>query len=364
MMINIIVAAILFTTTVNLDSDTGILRDMNVSYGTYSDKISIKWVPVQNGNYSIMRSEFKDRGFTEIAVTDDTNYEDRSITPGIKYWYKIKLIKKTDPEKESLFDSIASAFFGDDPFISSSQYIKTEEPELTGNITADTKKLAETGELDKIKSDVKDPPVVASQSENNYSGFALRESPKGANLDRLIAMKKDTLRNPASKDQRDIQNRRLEYLKQFYMNQVQFSIIMLMARPYLNRGDLLIFTDHSFFEFNDEKKTITFYDRSKSYSVIFESKRMHRIIKESDDKELRQILLRNAELYCVPSGKREYLDEDGKTSIIYTYDAIGLSTRYLKNDAQWRSRTIMAATSRSDLKEQMMKASNIDSKAF
>lgn len=364
MITKIIVATILFTNTANMDFNIGILRDMNVSYGAYTDKIEIQWESVPNSHYSILRSEFKDRDFTTIATTSDTRYEDKNITPGIKYWYRVKLIEKTEPKKETLFDSITAALFKKDPFISSSEYIGIKEPEITGNTLRTMRNIADSAGLDEdgTKADDLHPPIVASDSGSNYSGFALRESPSGENLDKLIAMKRDTLHNPTSKYQRDLQNRRLNYLKQFYMNQVQFSIIMLMARPYLNRGDLIIFTDLSYFELNNKKNSITFYDRSKSYSVTFESRRMLRIVQKEDDRELGQILLRNAELYCVPSGKREYIGEDGKTRIIYTYDAIGLSTRYLKNDAQWRSRTIMVATSRSDLKDQMIKASKIDSK--
>jgi hypothetical protein len=353
MIMNLLISTLLFTNPVNSDSNTRILRDVNVSFGNYSDKIVIRWEPVENGNYSILRSNFKDRDFTEIASTVETIYEDKDITPGIKYWYRIKLIDQQDPETQSFFDSIKATLFEEDIFITESEYVETATPDIN-KIKEDLDK-DENSEDKAIKGIEK--VEVSSQFKNNYSGFALMERPKGENLDQLIAMKKDTLHNPATKEQRDLQKKRLEYLKPYYMNPVQFSIIMLMARPYLNREDLLILTDSSYFEFNNEKNTITFYDKSKSWSVTFESKKMFKIINKAQDMELTRRLLRNAELYCIPSGKKEYLDENGITRIIYAYDAIGLSTRYLKNDSQWRSRTIMLATSRSDLKEQIKKAS-------
>jgi len=357
MIINFLAAIILFSGTGAPDQNSGTLRDMTVSYGAYKDKIVIQWKPVKDSSYSLLRSNYKDRSFKEIAVTGNNIYEDKNIIPGIKYWYKVKITDREEAKKESFFTSLTASLFTKDPFLSGDDYIKTEEPDLNDSLLAIINDLpdAEGGK----KSDSGDiiTPIVASQVSNNYSGFAFAEKPKGQNLDRLIAMKKDTLKPPTAKNQLELHNKRLDYLKEFYMNPVQFSIIMLMARPYLNRGDLVIFTDLSSFDLNNENNTITFYDKYKSYSVIFESRRMLRIIREADDPELGRILLRNSELFCISSGKKEYQGDDGLTRIIYTYDAVGLSTRYLKNDAHWRSRTIMIATSRSDLKDQMMKAS-------
>ncbi len=380
MILNFITAAILLTST-GLpelselqeipEEKVIILKDMKVSYGTFKDKIMVQWNYEDKKtaskedddekeeiktSYRLFRSNFKDKDFIEIAITDDTEYEDKEINPGIKYWYKVSLLNPEKEEKKSIFKSIASAFSKSSQFISEDDYNSAMEP--------DADIIHETAAIDgsnnnKNISEETDAPVIVSETgrSSNYSGFAYPEQPKGENLNNLIAMKKETLKNPPAKDQKDIQNQRLNYLKQFYMNQVKFSLVMLMAKPYIDNGDLLIFTDLNNYKINEKEKQIVFYNESYNYSITFESGKLIRILSEFNDQELKEILLRNVELFCIPSGKKEYKGEDNITRVIYTYDAVGLSTRYLKNDSQWRSRTIMLATSRSDLKKQLLEAS-------
>ncbi len=329
-----------------------ILKDMNVSYGDFEDKIIVQWNYKEKkedtqSSYRLFRSNFKDKDFIEIAITDDTEYEDKDITPGVKYWYRVSLLNPQKEEKKSIFKSIAGIFSRSSPFLSEDEYNAVIEP--------DTHRIPDIAVIDE---EIDAPVIVSAMSKSNsYSGFAYPEKPKGENLAHLMAMKKETLKNPSTKDQKDIQDKRLGYLKQFYMNQVKFSLVMVMAKPYIEKGDLLIFTDLNNYKINEAEKQIVFYNESYNYSITFESGKMIRILNEFNDQELKEILLNNAELFCIPSGKKEYKGEDNITRVIYTYDAVGLSTRYLKNDSQWRSRTIMIATSRSDLKKQLLEAS-------
>lgn len=375
MILNFITAAVLLTSTGTPElsklpelpeENIIILKDMRVSYGAFKDRIVVQWKheekkAEESGDklipgYRLLRSNSKDKDFIEIAVTDETEYEDKEIIPGIKYWYRVSPLNPQEKKEKSIFKSIASAFSSNKQYISEDEYNAVAEPDA--DIIREVAALNKQDNI-KDKSDETGSPVIVSESSksNSYSGYATPERPKGENLDRLMAMKKDTLKNPPTKNLKEVQNKRLNYLKQFYMNQVKFSLVMIMAKPYINDGDLLIFTGLNNYKINTEKGQVTFYDESLNYSVTFESGKLLRILNEFNDPELKEILLKNAELFCVPSGKMEYRGEDEITRIIYTYDAVGLSTRYLKNDSQWKSRTIMVATSRSDLKKQLMEAS-------
>jgi len=371
MILNFIAALVLFTGTElpelskpqeAPEENIMILKDMQVSYGDFEDKIVVQWNYEEKKedelktSYRIFRSNFKDKDFVEITITDATEYEDKEIIPGIKYWYKVSLLNPEKEEKKSIFKSIASVFSKKSQFISEDEYISIIEPDANK-----TPGIAVTNNQNNNEDTNRetDPPVIvsAASKSNSYSGFAYPEQPKGENLNNLIAMKKETLKSPSTKDQKDIQNKRLNYLKQFYMNQIKFSLVMVMAKPFIENGDLLIFTDLNNYRINEEEKRIVFYNETYNYSITFESGKLIRILNEFNDQELKEILLKNAELFCIPSGKKEYKGEDNITRIIYTYDAVGFSTRYLKNDSQWKSRTIMIATSRSDLKKQLMEVS-------
>jgi hypothetical protein len=102
---------------------------------------------------------------------------------------------------------------------------------------------------------------------------------------------------------------------------------------------------------------VLFYDENYKYMVVFESKKLTEIIAGISDTELVEILLGNAELFCVPGGQSFITDKNGVTRLVNVYDAVGLSTGYLKNDSDWRSRTIMLSTSRKDLQDKLKNAS-------
>lgn len=65
--------------------------NINVTYGTLTDKIKITWQGIRNAkNYLVYRSQSDDCGYCLIGSTVDTLYEDNTATPGVEYFYKIK----------------------------------------------------------------------------------------------------------------------------------------------------------------------------------------------------------------------------------------------------------------------------------
>ena len=93
MILNFMAAAILLMSTELPDKNIQVLRDMCVSYGAYENKIIVQWKHEENKSedelkksYRLLRSNYKDKNFIEIAITDETEYEDKEIIPGVKYW--------------------------------------------------------------------------------------------------------------------------------------------------------------------------------------------------------------------------------------------------------------------------------------
>ncbi len=318
------------------------IKNMSISASDNSDKLLIRWESFENSSFRILRSKFNNREFIEIAVSDGTEYIDSDIEKGVVYWYRIiqEPTGTPDEQKKEIDPSL---------FINEAEYTILAEilPVLN-----DTKKN---------KSDVKtNEKNITTEKINSYCGYTENAPFPGSKLDILIKQKNSVLKIPAEPEKKKAQTERLEYLKQYYMNKVKFSLIMTMAKPYLARDELIIYSSLENYEIKKESKQFIFYDKGLCSYVVFESSKLFKIINNGKDSELADILLKNAELFCTPSGKKIITDKNGVTRIVNYYDAVGLSTRYLKNDRDWRSRTVMLATSRKDLKKMLKKASKTE----
>ncbi len=312
------------------------LKNVTVSYGTYKDKISLKWEKANCTSYTVLRSKFKNELFEPVASTSETFYDDTSIENGIKYWYKVV------PESDLPLDMDDSLFLTDE------EYLNTSENKLP---VYKDKPAAEKKQASILNTDLQNLQLF------NYSGFTIPEKPAPLKLEDLIKMKKSILKTPSNNNEKIKQNKQLEYLKQFYMNPVKFSLVMNFARPYLDKNELVIISGFSSYDIVKEKNLVNFYDSSMKSLAVFESKKLLKIIRESNDPGLNDLILNNSELFCVANGITEIKDKLGVTRIVYSYDVVGLSTRFLKDDKEWKSRTIMLSTSRPDLKDKLMKAS-------
>lgn len=327
MLTNIINIFFLFSLTLSNDPQMRSLKNITVTQGLYSDRITVEWEKTESKTYTVMRSQFKDREFTVINQTENLKYEDTSIEKGIKYWYKVK------PDQE-----ISTDEDDEDIYISDEEYNSFPENELK-------------------KSDIKKDDELENETEIKkpacYSGYTSIDTPPGIKLSELLKLKKAKLKASADAKERERQKQYMEFLKPLYMNPVKLTLFMTIAKPYLEKGDLKILNDCSEFEIKKETNQIIFYGSNYQFKIVFESNKFTFMISETEKKDLAEVLLKNADLYCIPTGKEFIVDKNGITRLVNTFDAVGLSTGYLKNDKEWRTRTIMLATSRSDLKEKM-----------
>jgi len=351
-MFNILTSVILYITSFQITPASSAelyIKEITVSAGTFDDKITVKWQGTVKKQYKIYRSMHSSTGFEEIARTDQDEFNDTNIEKGVVYWYRVAPLSDST-EIKSL----------------NSDEKKIEAPDQ--NTIADASHLINEEEYNKLSSTPSgtDEPASGENSnqnkENNsitlncFSGYASNRPAPGEDLDILIKEKKSVLKTPKNSKMKSIQEVRLKYLEQYYMHPVKFSLIMTLSRPYLKKGEIQIFTGKNIFEIYRERREFVFHDPDYKTYIVFQSKKFLKIIDQSQDSELAELLIKNAEIFCIPGGKKKITDTEGKTRIVNYYDAIGMSTRFLKNDRDWRSRTIMVSTSRKDLKEMIKKA--------
>jgi len=341
---------ILFIITIAQSSDTQVrfLKNMTVSQGQYNDRIIVQWDKTQSESYTVMRSQFKTGEFTAVTQTADVKYEDTAVEKGVRYWYKIVPSTEIETvENEEIF--ITNEEYNSHPEnnFTEAAVNKTnaEEPDKKEAI----KEITETTDPGKTDTETK----TLTNPSFSYSGYTSIENPSGIKLNNLLKLKKVKLKTPADAQERKKQKEDLDYLKQHYMNPVKLTLFMTIAKPFLEKEELIIFNDLEIFEIKPELKQVLFYDKNYNYMIVFESGKFLRIISEKGEKELTETLLKNSELFCISSGKSFIVDTAGVTRLVNTFDAVGITTGYLKNDSEWKSRTIMLATARPDLKEKM-----------
>jgi len=341
-----IINILLFATILQSNQiQTSSLKNVYVTQGMHSNKIIVEWDSIENASYVLMRSQFKTGEFAIVSQTTESKYEDLSVEKGVKYWYKVI------PQIDTTISN--GLLITDDEYnlVSELEYKELKSDKIDSGKDDPAKK-----DSGKIESDA-GVNGESVKSPVGYSGYTSIENPVGVKLAALMKLKKMKLQTPVNAAEKKMQIKHLNYIKEFYMNPIKLTLFMNMAGPYLDRGELVIFTDSDTFEIRDELHQVVFIDKNYSNMIVFESKKFIKILSGSGEQKLADILLKNSELFCISGGKTFIVDPKGITRLVNVSNAVGLSTRYLKNDVEWRSRTIMLATSRSDLKEKLKNAS-------
>jgi fibronectin type 3 domain-containing protein len=72
-------------------SAPGAPQNVQASDGTYSDRVRITWDPVPGASrYEVWRSTAQGGTYELLAETTATSYDDRNVTVGTTYWYKVR----------------------------------------------------------------------------------------------------------------------------------------------------------------------------------------------------------------------------------------------------------------------------------
>ncbi len=335
------------------------LKNMTVTQGLYGDRIVVEWEKVENATYTVLRSQKKDGEFTVISQTGDSRFEDLTAESGVNYWYRIILSPDIKAD-DSLFITEQEYRSLSDPVYIEPVINKTDN--MNGTDSADKNKTdAGREEINKTETAAKDTNKTGEETGVKrplcYSGYTSIENYTGEKFDDLVKLKKEKLKIPSGAEAKKKQKASLEYIQQYYMHPIKLTLFLTMSRPYFDSGELRIITDCETFEISEDMRNVVFYNQKHHCMVIFYSKIIRQVISRTADRELVDLLLKNSELFCVPEGRRFVVDKNGTTRLVNVYEAVGLSTRFLKNDIEWKSRTIILSTSKPELTQKLRNAS-------
>jgi len=191
-----------------------------------------------------------------------------------------------------------------------------------------------------------------SEPEAGHRRAAL---PRGLDIDRVLKGKNAIPPRPSSPAEREKAERDEEILKPLYRHPVKLNLILLIARSYIKKGDVMVLRGFDNYFADTENSAIEFTGPGGSFSIEFRSKRLFRFREKAGD-ELFERLLGNSLFYCVPAGEREMKTPDGAVVFVPRLEAIAVSMEYHKNDRNWRERTIMFDTDVKELKEKIERA--------
>ncbi len=246
---------------------------------------------VDGERYVIYRAQRREDDFRRIAEIPGTEFIDAGALPGLQYWYRIR-----------------------------GSYAET----------------------------------LTDYSET-VSGHRRAALPAGMDIDRVLKEKKAAPPRYVNAAEREKAARDEEIMKPLYRHPVKLNLILLLARSYIKRGDVLVLRGLEGYTADTENNTLNITGPSASYGMTFKSKRLFRF-REKAGEELFEHLLGNALFYCVPSGELETPQPDGTVVFTPRLEAIALSMEYHKNDRNWRERTIMFDTDVKDLREKIEQA--------
>lgn len=359
------------------------LRNIYVSGGIFSDRITVEWQKPVEGDieYTVLRSTGKIDGFIQIALTKELKYEDKSIDRGVKYWYKI-IPSVAAGQQQGIFSSIDNRIYIiDQEYIAVPDELPSTETSKNGSNGDKKTKVINgansdqsvkpagngNGDAEKIKTEpdknkpdtdknrittetVKTPAVT-------YSGWTSIDDIKGIKLDALMKQKKAKLKTPSDPKEKEKQQKTIEYLNEFYMNPVKMTLFMTISKPYFESGDIFVLNNFDRYEIRKEPGQVIFYNKETTYMAVFDSKKILTIASGLNDPEFEKNIIMNSDLFCVRGGMVFAAGSDGITRLVHRLDVVGLTTGYLKNNSEWRTSTILVPTSRADLRKKMKELS-------
>ncbi len=144
-------------------------------------------------------------------------------------------------------------------------------------------------------------------------------------------------------------------LQPYYMHPVKLNLVIFVSRSYIRNGDLRILKNFDAYTVSSDGSSLLLVNNKSPFAVNFASKRFCRMYGEFD-RELFDRLVKNALCYCVYTGDRELVQEDGTIYMVPGFEAVGLSTEYNYNSREWPQKTLMFATDNNEYREKMKKA--------
>jgi hypothetical protein len=272
-----------------LEGRLPIVSELKVSPGTSAQNISLSWTCNTDGNnYIISRSFFESGPFEKIGETKSVRFIDTTAEEGLKYWYSVSA----------------------------------------------------------VRSDLSGIPAVGC-------GYRKPPTPRGLTPEEVLDVRNKPWPAPVSDEEAEKEKIHLQLFEKYYENFFMVAFIVMVGKIYVNSGDLLVYRDFKLCSWDPANRTI-YLCKPGMVPVKFFSKRFFRMVRDMHEMkipydELLPRMIDNAILYCVRTGEKEVKEPDGRIRYAPCFEAVGMSTEYVRDYENWRSASIVFATSDEEL---------------
>jgi hypothetical protein len=261
------------------------ITNLKASRGTSFKQISLSWTSTPAADSALIsRSQYEYGDFIKIGETESNSFNDTSALEGIKYWYQVCGVS------------------GGTPGASSVDF-----------------------------------------------GYRKPEIPKGLTVSDMLDARDKPRQEPATPDERRKEKLHLRLFEKYYESYLMATFISIVGRFYINSGELLAYRDIRIQSWDPGNRTI-YFEKPGIFAARFFSRRFFRFIRDMHDlhipyDELLPRTIKNAVIFCIPSGEKEIREPDGRYRYIPNLEAVALGTEYTRDYEYWKSNTIFFATS-------------------
>jgi hypothetical protein len=279
-----------------LEGRLPVVSELKVSKGSSMQKVSLSWTCNTDGNnYIISRSVFENGLYDKIGETKSIRFIDTTADEGLKYWYSVSVIN---------------------------------------------------GELSGIPA----------------TGYGYRKppNPKSLTPEEVLDIRNKPWPAPVSADEMEKEKLHIQLFEKYYESYFMVAFIIMVGKIYVNSGELLVFRDFKLSSV-DPGNRIIYLTKPGMTPIKFHSNRFFRFVRDMHElkipyDELLPRVIDNAILFCIRSGEKEVKEPDGKISYAPCFEAVALSSEYVRDYEKWRSATLVFATSDEDLYRRIREA--------
>jgi hypothetical protein len=279
-----------------LEGRLPVVSELKASKGLSMQKVSLSWTCNTDGNnYIISRSFFENGPYDKIGETRSVRFIDTTADDGLKYWYSV------------------SVTHGD----------------LSG--------IPDTG-----------------------YGYRKPPNPKSLTPEEVLDSRNRPWPSPATPEEMEKEKLHIRLFEKYYESYFMTAFIVMVGKLYVNSGELLVYRDFKLPTLDPANRVI-YLSKPGMTPIKFHSKRFFRFVRDMHGlkipyDELLPRVIDNAILFCIRSGEKEMKEPDGRIRYAPCFEAVGMSTEYIRDYEKWRSSTIVFATSDEDLYRRIREA--------
>ncbi len=261
------------------------ILNLKASKGTSSNMLSLSWTSSPAADSSvILRSRYEKGDFIRIGETEANSFNDDSASQGTKYWYQVYGATKGTPG----------------------------------------------------------PPA-------KDFGYRKPEIPKGLTANEMLDPRNRPRLEPATPEERMKQKLHLRLFEKYHESYLMTTFIMFVGRFYINSGELLAYRDIRVQSW-DPANRIMYFEKPGVLTARFFCRRFYRFLRDMKEMhipfdDLLPRTIKNAVLFCIPSGEKEIRDPNGTYRYVPNFEVVALGTEYTRDYEYWKGNTIFFATS-------------------